>query len=136
MVAAPDICCEAGDVSRCQSLCDHNVIVTDAVLSRQGTLTLCRGERATEVSIKPMLRTNNAQVLISSLKAGHGVGPVQLPLVIEELRSGALMRVLPQYEVKPSELYITYPTARFMRPTVRAFVDFVSPALKSVEGIV
>jgi DNA-binding transcriptional LysR family regulator len=135
LVAAPEYLAKRGTVSRCQSLRDHSVIVTDAVLSRKGTLTLCRGGRSTEVSIKPVLRTNNAQVLISSLKAGHGVGTVQLPQVVDELRSGALVRVLPQYEIKPSELYITYPTARFMRPTVRAFVDYVSPALKSVEGI-
>jgi DNA-binding transcriptional LysR family regulator len=50
-------------------------------------------------------------------------------------RKGALVRVLSRYEVKPSELYIVYPTARFMRPAVRAFVDFSAPALRAIEGI-
>lgn len=135
LVAAPRYVADHGAIKRCQSLADHNVIVTDAVLSRHGELTLCRGAAETTVRVKPVLRTNNAQVLISALKAGRGVGPVQLPLVTNELRKGELVRVLPQYEVKPSELYITYPTARYLRPTVRAFVDFVAPALKSIEGV-
>jgi DNA-binding transcriptional LysR family regulator len=135
LVAAPEYLATHGPVRRWQSLGSRDVIVTDAVLSRQGTLALCKGKTTTEVAVSPVLRTNNAQVLIEALKAGRGIGPVQLPLVTRELRSGRLVRVLPQYEVKPSELYITYPTARFLRPAVREFVDFVAPALRSIEGI-
>lgn len=135
LVAAPDYLNRRGAIRRCQALSSLEVIVTDAVLSRQGTLTLCKRGIATEIPITPILRTNNAQVLIAALVAGRGVGPVQLPLVTQELRTGRLIRVLPQYEVKPSELYITYPTARFLRPAVRAFIDFAAPALKAIEGI-
>ncbi len=135
LVASPDYLTKHGAVRRCEQLSKRPVIVTDAVLSRQGTLTLCRGKTATEVSVNPILRTNNAQVLIGALKAGRGVGPVQVPLVTAELRSGALVRVLPQYEVRPSELYMTYPAARFLRPAVRAFIDFVVPALKAIDGV-
>lgn len=135
LVAAPDYLARRGHVRRCQSLGDHTILATDTVLSRKGTLTLCRGDIATEVAVQPVLKTNNAQVLISALRAGRGIGPVQLPLVTEELRSGHLVRVLPQYEVKPSELYITYPTARFLRPAVRAFVDYAVSALRAIDGV-
>jgi DNA-binding transcriptional LysR family regulator len=135
LVAAPEYVAKRGAIQRCQALPDHTIIVTDAVLSRKGTLTLCRGDTSTEIAVRPVLKTNNAQVLISALKAGRGLGPVQLPLVTEELRSGCLVRVLPQYEIKPSELYITYPTSRFLRPAVRVFIDFVTPALRRVDGI-
>lgn len=135
LVAAPGYLVAHGQIRRCQSLGDHKMIVTDAVLSRQGSLTLCRGKVATEVAVKPILRTNNAQVLVAALKSGRGIGPVQLPLVTNELKEGSLVRILAQYEVRPSELYMTYPTARFLRPAVRAFIDFVAPALKAIDGI-
>jgi DNA-binding transcriptional LysR family regulator len=135
LVAAPDYLSRHGPIRRCQALSAHAMVVTDAVLSRQGTLTLCKGGGSTEVRVSPSLRTNNAQVLIEALKAGRGVGPVQVPLVTGDLQTGRLVRVLPQHEVKPSELYVTYPTSRYLRPAVRAFVDFVAPALKSVDGI-
>jgi DNA-binding transcriptional LysR family regulator len=135
LVAAPEYLSRHGPVRRWQALNTHAIIVTDAVLSRQGTLTLCTKRTSIAVPVNPSLRTNNTHVLVESLKEGRGIGPVQLPLVIGDLQTGRLVRVLPKYEIKPSELYITYPTSRFLRPTVRAFVDFVAPALKSVDGI-
>jgi DNA-binding transcriptional LysR family regulator len=135
LVAAPDYLSRRGAVTRWQALNAHAIMIANAVLSRQGTLTLWTNHTAIEIPINPSLRTNNARVLVESLKDGRGIGPVQVPLVIGELRTGQLVRVLPNYEIKPSELYITYPTSRFLRPAVRAFVDFVVPALKAVEGI-
>ena len=56
-------------------------------------------------------------------------------LVADELTAGNLVRVLPDYEVRPSELFLSYPSVRFMRPVVRAFIDFVIPPLRSIEGV-
>lgn len=134
-VASPEYVARHGPVSKPDALAKRDVIVTDAVLSRQGTITLLQGTRSRVVAIDPVLKTNNARVLISALLAGRGLGPVQLPLVTDELASGRLVRVLANYEVRPSELYIIYPTARFLRPAVRAFVDFAGPALKAIEGV-
>jgi DNA-binding transcriptional LysR family regulator len=134
-VAAPEYLSRHGPMRRRQALNTHAIVVTDAVLSRRGTLTLCTGRTSVEVPINPSLRTNNARVLLESLKDGCGIGPVQVPLVTGALQTGHLIRVLPRYEIRPSELYITYPTSRFLRPAVRAFVDFVVPALRTIEGI-
>ena len=135
LVAAPTYLAQRAPLRRYTALSSHSVIVTDAVLSRRGTLTLCRGRISREVRVNPLLRTNNAQVLIAALKAGRGLGPVQVPLVTRELQTGELVRVLPEYQVRPSELFITYATSRFLRPVVRSFVDFLAPALKRVDGI-
>lgn len=135
LVAAPDYLCARAPLRSPKQIAGHDVVVTDAVLSRQGTLALCRGAQSLAVPVNPILKTNNAQVLIATLLAGRGIGPVQVPLVTKELASGRLVRVLPHYEVKPSELYISYPTSRFLRPAVRAFVDFAGPALKAIDGI-
>ena len=136
LVASPDYLARHKKIRSPQSLGDHKLIVTDTGLSRQGGLTLCRGATTEpEIMVKPILRTNNVLVLTAALKSGRGIGPIQVPLVVDELKSGTLVRILPQYEVKSSELYITYPTSRFLRPVVRTFVDFVAPALKSIEGI-
>jgi DNA-binding transcriptional LysR family regulator len=135
LVATPEYLAEHGPVRRWQALTDHALVVTDAVLSRRGTLTLLSGPRTIEVPVQPVLKTNNARVLIAALLAGRGLGPVQLPLVTEELRARRLVQVLPQHEIRASELYVAYPTSRFLRPAVRAFIDFVVPALRAVEGI-
>jgi DNA-binding transcriptional LysR family regulator len=85
--------------------------------------------------VRPLLRTNNAQVITASLLAGHGAGPVQQILVIDELAQGRLTRILPDYEVQPTDVYVTYPSARFLRPVVRAFIDYAVPRLRKIDGI-
>jgi hypothetical protein len=66
---------------------------------------------------------------------GRVAGPVQHLLVHDELEDGILVRILPEYEVRSHEIFMAYPSVRFMRPVVRAFTDFVVPRLKAVEGI-
>lgn len=111
------------------------MVTTTTILSQRDTLTLCREGALTEVSVRPSLRTNNAQVITNSLKSGHGAGPVQVILVSEELADGRLVRILPEYDVKSTDAYLSYPSTKFMRPVVRVFADFVVPKLRNVEGI-
>lgn len=135
LVAAPHYLARHGAIRSPAGLAGHDIVVTDAVLSRQGTITLVKGKRSVPVSVDPVLKTNNARVLISALLAGRGLGPVQVPLVVDELVKGRLVPILPGYDVKPSELYIIYPTARFLRPAVRSFIEFAAPALKAIKGV-
>jgi DNA-binding transcriptional LysR family regulator len=134
LAASPDYLQRHGRVGACQDLTRRDIIVTDASLSG-GTLFLRRGRQRTEVPVRPKLTTNNAQVLVDALKAGKGVGTTQVLLVADELKSGALVRVLPEYEIEPTEFFLVYPSSKFLRPIVRAFVDFAAPALQRIEGV-
>ncbi len=136
LAASPDYLARNGTPRSRRDLARHGLVVSTTILSRQGTITLCRGRSATEVPAHPVLTTNNPQVLIGALEAGRGIGTAQHLLVADHLASGRLVRVLPQDEVRASELFLTYPSTKFMRPVVRAFIDFMVPALRSVEGIV
>jgi DNA-binding transcriptional LysR family regulator len=134
LVASPDYLARRGPVRSCRALSDHDVIVTNASL-RGGNLSLRKNEKKTEISVRPKLTTNNAQVLVDALTTGRGVGTAQVLLVSDELKEGRLIRVLPEYEVEPTELFLVYPSSKFLRPAVRAFVDFAVPALRRIDGI-
>ncbi|PWB80833.1 MAG: LysR family transcriptional regulator [Methylocystaceae bacterium] len=134
LVASPAYLARRGPVRNCEDLGDHHVIVTNASL-RDGVLPLRRGDEKVDVPLSPRLTTNNAQVLVDALKAGRGVGTAQVLLVADELKRGELVRVLSDYEIEPTEFFLVYPSLKFLRPTVRAFIDFAAPALRRVEGI-
>jgi len=135
LVAAPSYLERTGPVDRVDRLSEVNIITTMTVLSQRDILTLWKNGEVIEIPVRPSLRTNNAQVITRSLEDGRGVGPVQMSLVLEELASGRLVRILPEYSVAPTEVFMTFPSTRFMRPVVRAFTDFVIPRLRNVEGI-
>lgn len=136
LVASPNYLAQRGSIRSRRAISEHDMIVTDASLSRGGLLSLCKGNVVWDISVRPKLTTNNAQVLIDAIKAGRGIGTAQVLLVTVELKSGELIRVLPQYEIKPTELFLTYSSSKFLRPTIRAFIDFAIPALRKIEGIV
>ncbi|TCL62346.1 LysR family transcriptional regulator [Rhizobium sp. BK251] len=135
LVASPSFLSRSGPIDDMEDLSRIDVITTAAVLSPRDTLILVRDGETLEVPVRPVLRTNNAQVIANTLLGGRVAGPVQHLLVSEELARGELIRVLPDYEVKSADVFLAYPSIRFMRPAVRAFTDFVVPALKAIDGV-
>jgi DNA-binding transcriptional LysR family regulator len=135
LVASPGFLATRGPVDTIDRLAGIDLVTTAAVLSQHDTLFLQRGHEEAEVRVRAILRTNNASVIVNSLLSGRVAGPVQHLLVHDELESGRLVRILAEYEVRSHEIFMAYPSVRFMRPAVRAFTEFVVPRLKAVEGI-
>jgi DNA-binding transcriptional LysR family regulator len=137
LVAAPSFIEASGPIDSLDRLSEVGLVVSATVISPRDVISLRhRDGGAVDVPVRAVLRTNNADVITSTLLNGHAAGPVQQLLVNRELSEGSLVRILPEYEVKPTEAFLAYPSVRFMRPVVRAFTDFAIPALRSVDGIV
>lgn len=135
LVAAPALLARSGPIASPEDLGRLRLVVTQAVLSARDTLTLFGRGTSLEVPVRPILVTNNADVIAATLREGHAAGPVQQLLVSEDLASGALVRILPDFEIRPTEAFLVYPSVRFMRPVVRAFTDFAVAALRAVDGL-
>jgi DNA-binding transcriptional LysR family regulator len=88
-----------------------------------------------EIPVRGTLTVNNSEVLRRA--ALDGVGLAMLPdwLVRHDLRSGALVRVLGQYQVNPGAmdvgLYAMYQTNRRGSLKVKAFVDLLAEYLSA-----
>jgi DNA-binding transcriptional LysR family regulator len=135
LVASPRYLKRVGEIRTLEQLSEAELITTAAVLTPRDSLKLVRRGQTVEVMVKPIIRTNNAQVLESTLLSGRAAGPIQHLLVAKELAAGKLVRILPQYEVESTDVYLAFPSVRHMRPSVRAFTDFVVPALRKIEEI-
>ncbi len=139
LVAAPSFLARCGPVDTLERLSQIDLVTTPAVVSPRDMLIVQRAGnplgRSIEVPVRPILRTNAAEVIEQTLLGGHAAGPVQVLFAARDLAAGRLVRLLPEYEVRPSEVFLAYPSVRFMRPVVRAFTDFAVPALRATEGI-
>jgi DNA-binding transcriptional LysR family regulator len=135
LVASPDYLARFGAINTLAELSGASIVTTHAVTSSGDTLTLQGNGKSHEVAVRPILRTDNAQVIVDALLSGQMVGPIQQLLVSKELAEGQLIRILPDYEIRPTEVFIAYPSVRFMRPVVRAFTDFMLPRLAAIEGV-
>ncbi|MCH9826239.1 MAG: LysR family transcriptional regulator [Gammaproteobacteria bacterium] len=86
-----------------------------------------------DVEYRPQLVTDEMMLLHGAALAGQGI--VQLPELVcqDDIRSGQLVRVLPDWSTAHDLIYAAYVSRRRNIPAVQAFLDFlgreVGPAL-------
>lgn len=57
--------------------------------------------------------------------AGAGITLLPVFLCREEVASGALIRVLPEWEAEDNDLYLVYPSRKLNSPALACFIDFM-----------
>ncbi|MGD9512093.1 MAG: LysR family transcriptional regulator [Geminicoccaceae bacterium] len=82
------------------------------------------GESALDVTAT--FCVNNGDVLKAAARAGLGIALLPTFLCGDELRSGALARVLPHHEGRPIALHALWPESRLMPSRLRRFIDFLA----------
>jgi len=80
----------------------------------------------TPVAVTATFRSNNAEMLRASALDDLGIVVLPTWAVYEQLRAGALMRVLDGWELSASTIYAVYPGNRLMSMKVRAFVEHLA----------
>lgn len=77
------------------------------------------------VPVNGSLSANNNVLLIDAARAGLGVVMQPQVLVAEDVESGRLVELLPDWEKASTTLYALYPERRFLPQKVRVFIDFL-----------
>lgn len=73
---------------------------------------------------------NNMQALRVALLAGAGVGAVPTYSVADELREGKLVQLFPDYPLQTTNVFVVYPSRRFVDAKIKTFVEFLIVTLK------
>ncbi|SHH51786.1 LysR substrate-binding domain-containing protein [Pollutimonas bauzanensis] len=81
------------------------------------------------IRLAPLMKSDDSTYSYHAVRAGVGIGFLPGWLVDEDLASGSLVQVLPQYRQAPQELYATYISRKYLTPKVRTFIDFVTQSL-------
>lgn len=129
LCASPAYLAKRGTPEHPDDLLQHNCIVYSLISTpRECRLTGPDGETYT-VPMNGNLVSNNGLVNRAAAMAGAGIVLLPAFYIGDELRSGALKIVLPDY--KPPELaaHAVYTERRNLTPKVRAFVDFLATTL-------
>jgi DNA-binding transcriptional LysR family regulator len=83
-------------------------------------------------AIAARLACHNFVVLRAAVLAGLGIARVPESVVREDLKSGALTRVLPHWNAPQGVLHVVFPSRRGLLPAVRAFIDFLAERLPAM----
>jgi len=81
---------------------------------------------------RPRIVCHDFVVLYRAALAGLGIARLPESVVRAELKSGALVRVLPAWRSPLGIVHVVFPTRRGMLPSVRAFIDFLAERLPAM----
>ena len=85
--------------------------------------------RSATVTLKPRLTCNDTQMIRLCALASLGVAALPAPVCRDDLDTGRLIRLLPEWHIAPGSLSILLPSRQGMTPAVRATVAFLADAL-------
>lgn len=88
------------------------------------------GTEPMEVSVSGRVNANNSEALLDMTVAGVGISLLPTWLAGEAIKSGQLIRLLPEWEalIAPGPeraIWGVYPSKKFVAPKVRAFLGFL-----------
>ncbi|OAJ52085.1 LysR family transcriptional regulator [Paraburkholderia ginsengiterrae] len=84
-----------------------------------------RGDENYQIDVKHRLRVNDAKALLVAALNGFGVAFIAEDLVGESLRSGRLVKVLPDYETPSRPIHLIYHPDRRQTPKLKSFISAV-----------
>lgn len=134
LVASPGYLASRGIPQRPADLTHHDTILGTAQSGvpewRFGTV----GARSA-VRLSPRLLVNEVEAQLLAARAGRGIARILSYQVLDDLQTGTLIRLLPEFE--PPPLPVQLITRRSVRtaPKTRAFLDMAWESLRSLRVI-
>ena len=133
LVASPGYLSSRGAPETPGDLKMHNMIVVTGLMPNREWRYQDEG-RSKQVSLSPLLETNDGALAIAAAEAGEGIANVVSYMVAEQLREGQLLPVLDAFGPPPVPVQLVYPQSRQLASKVRGFLDFAPPRLAARIG--
>jgi DNA-binding transcriptional LysR family regulator len=86
------------------------------------------GEEGNEATVDlphPRAIFNDPEAIAHAALMGLGVAMLPMPFVERGLRSGELVRLLPEWHQDAGAVWLYYPSKKLLPPKTRVFIDFV-----------
>ncbi len=130
LVAAPSYIAERGAPAHPRDLHEHDCIV----YSRWGKDGMWWFESATgplSVAVPYRLRTNNASAVHKAVLAGNGIAVLSHLMVAEDIKTGRLLTLLPDYPTVRLPLYAVYPSRKNLPQRTRTALEFIAELIRA-----
>jgi DNA-binding transcriptional LysR family regulator len=132
-VAAPNYIKRHGEPSSPVELANHICIVHDiGPDSDKWTFVMQEGPEGFRVS--GGFLANDVRAVHLAARTGYGIAYLSFLEVFDDLRSGALVRVLSDFPAAGIPVNLVYPSRRHLAPRTRLVMDFIWEQLRQVQA--
>jgi DNA-binding transcriptional LysR family regulator len=130
--ASPAYLAKAGTPLTPAELPRHSIIVGPAGRGMEAWAFKKDG-KATSVRVEGRFVLNGGEGATAAAVAGLGILSSGALGMLNELRSGQLVRILPDWEMGTADINAVLPAGRAAKPSARAFTEFVSSELRKQQ---
>ncbi|WP_034945892.1 LysR family transcriptional regulator [Erwinia oleae] len=129
LYAAPDYLARFPTIGRPEELTRH-----DFILFRGPAHTLSlpfrRDKQRRNIDVRSRFRANNSMALVNSAVAQTGIAYLPDYVAQEAVKTGALSRVLPEWEMDIYKSWMLYKHESYISPRVRLFIEALQRAVR------
>ena len=117
-------------------LCSHDCLrIVNTVMPAENWIF--EGPDGMESVTTPLspLHINTADGMTVAIKSGMGIGIQPIASAVEGLRSGTLVRVLPNHHLEELNLFAIYPSRKFVDAKIKTWVEFLKGAIPELLAV-
>jgi DNA-binding transcriptional LysR family regulator len=131
LVASPEYLAKRGAPTQIEELDEHDhVLFTPSSRIQQWTLVHADGgDQTYEFGRPARFASNNYGAVVEVTRASGGIGLISEFMIADELASGTLVRVLPEWKTRASEVHAVYPARQNIPPRLTLFLEHLGKSL-------
>ena len=134
--ASPDYLKQHGQLQHPEDITQHNCLLFPFAGFRSHWIFRNRQKETIKIPVKGRTVISNAIALQQCAIAGMGLALLPHWLIDKELESGALIEVLPSYDVTATDFqtsaWLVYPSKSYVPLKVKVFIDFLKKNIGNV----
>lgn len=128
--ASPQYLAEHGTPQEPQDLVNQSIVSAGGI-NAQTEWKFSKGSESYTQHLRARLTTNTNEAARTAALAGFGITRLLSYQVADQLQSGALRTVLPEYEPTPLPIHVVHRQGRHAPQRVRAFLDLAVERLRA-----
>jgi DNA-binding transcriptional LysR family regulator len=129
LVAAPSLLAERGPCTTLEQLRAFPTLDISTPAGRHTWLLHAADGRSVAHNHQPRLISDDIETLRRAAHAGAGVVRLSERMIHDDFEAGRLVTVMPDWSLRPNQVYLAFLASKGLTPSVRAFVEFVCAAL-------
>jgi DNA-binding transcriptional LysR family regulator len=129
LCASPEYLAKRGTPVSVDELDEHDHVLFTPTSRTQSWTLVGPNEQTFEFGRPARLASNNYGAVVDVALAGGGVACISEFMVTEQIKNGSLIRVLPDWATRPTEVHVVYPARQNLPPRLTLFLEHLSKAL-------
>jgi DNA-binding transcriptional LysR family regulator len=133
-VASPGYVARHGAPSTPADLARHTCIVHD-LGPNPDVWTFMTPRGPEDIRVSGGFLANDSRAVSLAARAGYGIAFLSLVELVDDLRSGELVRVLSDFPAQSIPFNLVYPSRRHLAPRTRIVLDFIHEQVRQIQDV-